>query len=994
MKFEFPRRSTRAGSQRLEGASAARAWAACRKIVLLVIGFCALGRATGIAQETIPQRVVVVLHAGKTVAILGVERVILLDDSLCNVQVLPDKVEFSGEKRGSTVAFVWVKDQRYTILVQVILPPTEPERPRLSQRELDALGSGMAGSTTRAATSSGSPTNLLFSHYFIWTENDGGNRLTINGQVEDSNVNGVPWFNATSASVQYHTPRMDLSLIDFPLDLTGLLDGQIQGTPYTLFNIFTIRGGDLKFRRGANQYEFFGGSTPPSYFLSLQGTRDIAGFTFSRKHSKSLSLYTTTAWLNAPIFFFGPNLQRQNTFFQTVGYNYHPNRRWIIQGTLGASTRGGLVQQGFSYSGRRFSGFASGTTSSASFPLNQMQLLFAGGSSIATGSSLAFNDKITGSFYYQHSVMKPAGLTLLPGTSDYLNPHLSFFLTPRQSATFNYTYTRNHGGLTPQTQTQGNRFDLALNSQLTRRIINTAQVTVGALSDPLQLNAQSDLTLLDAVSIPVRSGTLNIGFQHSRNDPSLVSRLNQEINLLSPALQQLFLLDPLGFVDSNNLSPEIRDLLNNLQPTNTQITLQGQFPIRNRLNLSPMVGYYRAAQGLSQGTNSYLLGYNLIYQLTRTIQFQSSLSNMLLWDFRQQGLRRTTVLSFGINKRLNGHQTWLHPFQPRRATIQGRVFRDNNVNGRLDAGEPGFAGLRVELSGGQAALTDVQGRFRFTGLKPDVYTVTLPLKQFNEPIRVTSSTSVEVDISMPLVAEADFGVVNFARVMGNVFNDYGLTGRREADAPGIRQVRLTLSGGKAEQALLTDSSGDYEIDDVSPGDYRLSIDASTIPANYQIATASFPIHVAPTSTVVQDLPVQALRSISGHVLMKPSGANGGKLSIPGIVNGAPANGVHNGHPNGDHDQTNAELVPLARVKIAVDHTTVTTDQDGAFVLRNLPAGDVFFQILAARSVPEGVKLPAWRVRLPRDPVFIQGATITISNPEVIKCIVPVAPDGK
>jgi hypothetical protein len=592
--------------------------------------------------------------------------------------------------------------------------------------------------------------------------------------------------------------------------------------------------------------------------------------------------------------------------------------------------------------------------------------------------------------YYQHSVTKPAGLTLLPGTSDYLNPHLSFFLSPRESATFNYTYTRNQGGLTPQTQTQGNRFDLALNSQLTRRIINTAEATVGALSDPTQVNAQSDLTLLDAVSIPVRSGTLNIGFQHSRNDPSLVSRLNQEINLLSPALQQSFLLDPVGFVDSNNLSPEIRDLLNNLQPTNTQITLQGQFPTRNRLNLSPMVGYYRAAQGLGQGTNSYLLGYNLTYQLTRTIQFQSSLSNMHLWDVSQQGLRRTSVFSFGINKRLSGHQTWLHPFQARRATIQGQVFRDNNVNGRLDAGEPGFAGLRVELSDGQTALTDVQGRFRFSGLKPDVYTVTLPLKQFNEPIRVTSPTSVDVDIAMPMLAQVDFGVVNFARVMGNVFNDYLLTGKKELDAPGLRQVRLSLSGGKAEHSTLTESSGDFEFDDLSPGEYRLSIDPSTIPANYQIATASFPIHVAPTSTVVQDVPVQALRSISGRILMKPTGANGGRLKIPGVVDGAPANGVH----NGNHDRNNNELVPLAGVKIAVDHTTVTTDQDGAFVLRNLPAGDVFFQILAARSVPEGVKLPAWRVRLPRDPLFIQGATITISNPEVIKCIVPVAPDGK
>jgi len=767
----------------------------------------------------------------------------------------------------------------------------------------------------------------------------------------------------------------------------------MQATPYTLFNISMIRGADFKIRRGDNQYEFFGGSTPPSYFLSLQGTRDIAGFTYSRKLGPTLNVYATSGWLNAPFYFLSPTLQRQNTLFQTAGYNYHPSRRWVIQGLTGASTRGGLVQQGVSYLGPRLSGFVSGTESSAGFPLNQMQMLFAGGSSVSTGYTLLFSNKLASSFYYQHSSTKPGGLILSPGTSDFLNPHLSFSLTPRQTLALNYTYTDNYGGLTPQKQTHGNRLDTELNSWLSRRIVNTAEATFGSLSDPLQLNAESDLTLLDAVSVPVGGGTLNIGFQYMRNNPSLVSRLNQEIDLLSPALQQLFLLDPLGFVNSNNLSPQIRNLLDNLQPTNTQITLQGQILVRRRLNLSPLVGYYRSAQGLGQGTNNYLLGYNLTYQLTRNLQLQSSLSNTLLWDFKERGLRRMTVLSFGLNRHISGHEPWLHPFQQRRATIQGRVFRDMNVNGRLDAGEPGFAGLRVELSDGQTTLTDAQGWFRFTGLKPDIYTVRLPLAQFHEPIRVTTPTSVDVDISMPMVAEVNFGVVDFSRIVGSVFNDCLLTGKKELDAPGLHEVRLTLNNGKAERPIVTDSGGDFEIDDLPPGDYRLSLDASTVPANYQAETLSFPLHLAPTATVIQDVPVQALRSISGHVLMKRSGANGGKLKIPGIVNGASANGNHNDNHNGNSAPSNEQPVPLAGVRIAVDHTTVTTDQDGAFVLRNLPAGDVFFRILAAHPVPEGVKLPAWEVQLPRDPIFIQGATITISNPDVVKCIVPAATDN-
>ena len=995
MRLGFRKHTTADGDRDRRRSSPACFPAFRPKLAMLILCFCALGSAGMGAQDTPSQVVDVIFHGSHSLPLAGVTRVALLDDSLCNVQVFPDRIEFSGEKRGTTVAFVWVRDQRLTLLLRVVSPPREPERPRLSQSELDALGSGMVGSNALTATGSGSPTSVLFTHNFNWMENEGGNRLIISARAEDSTLPGTPWFNADSAYVQYHTPHTDLSLLDFPLDLTGSLSsgGPMQATPYTLFNIFMIRGADFRFRQGDNQYEFFGGSTPPSYFLSLQATRDIAGFTYSRKLDPTLNVYASSGWLNAPVFFFTPNLERQNTAFQTAGYNYHPNRRWLIQGTTGVSTRGGLVQQGVSYLGERFLGFVSGTSSSASFPLNQMQLLFAGGSSITAGSTLILNNQIAGSLYYQHSTTKPGGLILSPGTSDYLNPHLSLSLTRRESLALNYTYTDNYGGLTPQKQTHGNRLDMELNSGLSRRIVNTAEATFGVLSDPLQLNAGSDLTLRDAVSVPVGGGTLNIGVQHTRNDPSLVSRLNEEISLLSPALQQAFLEDPVAFVDSDNLSPAIRNLLNNLEPTNTQVTLQAQFPVHNRLNLSPMVGYYRAAQGLGQGTESYILGYNLSYRLTRTIQLQSSLSNTLLWDFKEQGLRRATVLSFGLNKHISGHESWLHPFQQRRATIQGRVYRDNNVNGRPDAGEPGFAGLRVELSDGQTALTDAQGEFRFTGLKPDIYAVSLPLAQFREPIRVTSPTTVDVDISMPIVAEVNFGVVNFSRIMGSVFNDYLLTGKKELDAPGLHDVRLTLSGGKADRPILSDSSGDYEVDDVIPGDYQLSVDVSTLPANYQVEATTFAIHVAPTSTVIQDVPVQALRSISGHVLMKPTGANGGKLRIPGMANGLPSPGGHNGNPSGDRNPSNEELVPLAGVKITVDHTMVTTDQDGAFVLRNLPAGDVYFQLLPARPVPGGVTLPAWKVRMPLDPIFIQGATITISNPDVIRCIVPVAPDG-
>ena len=93
---------------------------------------------------------------------------------------------------------------------------------------------------------------------------------------------------------------------------------------------------------------------------------------------------------------------------------------------------------------------------------------------------------------------------------------------------------------------------------------------------------------------------------------------------------------------------------------------------------------------------------------------------------------------------------------PHNSTISGTVFNDLNVNGKLDAGEPGIAGRTVFLNidgtgqpdaGNPSTTTDANGSFTFTGLAPGRYTVSEVITP-DHGVALTSATqSVTVAVN-------------------------------------------------------------------------------------------------------------------------------------------------------------------------------------------------------------------------------------------------------
>jgi hypothetical protein len=257
----------------------------------------------------------------------------------------------------------------------------------------------------------------------------------------------------------------------------------------------------------------------------------------------------------------------------------------------------------------------------------------------------------------------------------------------------------------------------------------------------------------------------------------------------------------------------------------------------------------------------------------------------------------------------------------------------------------------------------------------------------------------------------DFGVVDFARIMGNIYNDLRFEGKRQMDSRGVANVHLILDDGRKTRTIIAESSGAYESHDIPPGDYKVTVDATTLPANYILPKDSFTVHVPPVSTVLLDIPTRALRSISGRVFLKVlvdntvPPADPGKLKIGGVPQAGVRNqrggqaGVRTGQAAGQGNHMTQQaagaqngtadynLVPMAGIQLSAGYGIAVTDEKGNFLLRDLPAGDLTITVVPVKVLPADMKVPSGNVRMPAEPIQVQGATIVISNPDLVPYLV-------
>jgi hypothetical protein len=467
-----------------------------------------------------------------------------------------------------------------------------------------------------------------------------------------------------------------------------------------------------------------------------------------------------------------------------------------------------------------------------------------------------------------------------------------------------------------------------------------------------QLN--SGFSFREQLRLTLRHASI-IGFLNYRsNTPSLESLILRSPALLPAEFRSAFAANPVQFLLTNRdalprfLNGVALPLTSNKE---SGLRLQTAF---QRLNFSGeavySVGRFLASE---QRTILTTFGANLRLDEANSVQVSAARAFSLDGTASQTSLTVGYVHRFGAGS--GGGFQFSNLLGLDRGRIQGRVFFDLNGNGQDDTGEPGIAGMKIQLDGDRIATTDVRGHFDLGSFKSGEFDVALISDDIGVKLRSSRATLQHVSLSARQTINISFGLTNSGFVAGRVFNDLFLTGEPTAgDAPGLSGVKFTLrpvaaTADSRPLSQMVSGNGLYEFRNLAPGKYILEIDPVTIPADFRLpAQTAWPITVSPLEGSYLDLPFAAQRAISGIVYLDKD-------------------------RDGRFDPQKDVVVEGARV--AAGNSEAVSTRQGLYLLRNLPAGRIEVHFYLPTGKGNGII----NIELGPDPVLRDGVNLMVSE---------------
>ena len=313
------------------------------------------------------------------------------------------------------------------------------------------------------------------------------------------------------------------------------------------------------------------------------------------------------------------------------------------------------------------------------------------------------------------------------------------------------------------------------------------------------------------------------------------------------------------------------------------------------------------------------------------------------------------------------------------ANVGDRVWDDEDGDGIQDSGEPGIAGVTVELftSGNVSVgttITNSSGAYAFTDITPGDYYIV-----FTAPSGYVFSTQdAGGDDAIDSDADASGQTANFTLVADttNATIDAGLRdgrigdfvwfdedgdGVQDAGEPGILGVLVELfdTGNNLIDFTATDASGQWELTEVPAGTYYLQF---TLPTGYVFVLQDVGGDDALDSDANTGTGQTATFTLAGGEtnLTLDAGMTGGQIGDfvfldlnnngafdvgePGIPNVTLTLYQDDGSTPGSLDGSDTELL------------TLTTNASGNYLFNNLLAGDYIVEVSDNNNVLSGYTL--------------------------------------
>lgn len=305
-------------------------------------------------------------------------------------------------------------------------------------------------------------------------------------------------------------------------------------------------------------------------------------------------------------------------------------------------------------------------------------------------------------------------------------------------------------------------------------------------------------------------------------------------------------------------------------------------------------------------------------------------------------------------------------------TIGSLVWHDENGNGVQDGDEPGLDGVTVNLRdpAGNILLatttTHADGTYELTGLCAGAYLVeldpaTVPAgfsataayaggdaedDSNPSPARVTlaANNSPDEDVEFGYVSQCDGLLGDF------IWFDKNRNGIQNANEPGIEGVIVNLRH-RVTDALVatttTDSDGHYQFSGLCGGNFKVEVDAASLPADRSPAPSS--VRGSTRSNDSNRSP--AMATLAGY------GASNQTIDF-GFI--APCGGTigdlvwqdenRNGIQDNGEDGYAGVKVNLRRASDNAVIQTDTTDEDGAYLFEGLCPGRYIVEVSPRRSM--------------------------------------------